>query len=131
MGTSIEITTDYLGISLLAFVPGLIGLAISIYMWLKIPKTTTTTVFLIFVISCSVWQISEGLFRLSGNEAMAFFWNRAISISIIPITVTGLHFALLFAGNKRVLKSRIFYLLVYLPGIVFLLHLCLTFMPGR
>ncbi|MBI3136646.1 MAG: histidine kinase [Bacteroidetes bacterium] len=119
MNTSFEITTDYIGISLLAFIPGVIGLAISIYMWLKIPRTTTTTVFLVFVISCSVWQISEGFFRLSGNEATAIFWNRCISLSIIPCTAAGLHFSVLFSGNKRVLKSRLFYLFIYLPAVVF------------
>lgn len=116
---SFEIATNYLEVSFLAFVPGIIGVAISIYVWLKIPRTGTTLMFLVFVILCSIWQISEGFLRLAKDFETAFFWNRLMSLAITPALAAGLHFALLFVNHKKFLKSKLFFTLLYFPVILF------------
>lgn len=120
MNLTVEMTINQIGTSALAFVPGLISLLIAAYVWLKIPRNLTSLMFLIFVIFCLFWQISEGFLRLAADSGIAFFWNRCVSLSIIPAAVAGLHFALLFSQEKKIVRSKIFATLVYVPAIYFL-----------
>lgn len=120
MDMSNEITLTQIGTSALAFVPGLISCIMVVYVWLNIPRNLTTRLFLIFVMSCSFWQISEGFLRLAIDQESASFWNRCISLSIISAAVSGLHFSLLFSRNKTILQSKSFAILTYAPTIFFL-----------
>jgi PAS domain S-box-containing protein len=126
-----EISPEYLAIALIAFIPGVLGIAMSVFMWLRITQTRTTLMFLTFLVSCSLWQISEGFLRLSANAATATFWTHCINLVIIPAVVAGLHFVLLFAGHKKILWSKLFFLLVYLPAIYFAGGLALNLFPSN
>lgn len=59
---------------LLTLVPAIINLGIAIYVFSFSIKKRTTTYFSIFVLLLGIWQIEEGLMRMSINKDGAESW---------------------------------------------------------
>lgn len=116
-----DFSQDHLPSALLAFIPGVINLAILSYGIFRLPRTRLTTVFNLFVLVLICWQLADTAYRLSATEEVAGVWDKVFCIGYMAVGPLALHFALHVAGPARIADSRLALSLLYLPYVFFTL----------
>ncbi len=114
---------------LVAFIPALINLCVIVYIILRLPKNRIVNLFGLFVLSLTLWQISDVLSRLSITEKTADLWENILSPSWIFVGAICLNFTLLYIGEFRIAYSRALYFILYMPAIVFVELYMVNFYP--
>ncbi len=106
---------------LIAFLPALINLGIVGYILLKLPENRLTNLFALFTFALACWQINDSIARIA-NTAKAFEnWDTIFCAAWIFVGPLCLHFALVYSSLLKKSLSRPAILLLYVPGIVFML----------
>jgi PAS domain S-box-containing protein len=118
---------------LLALVPACLNVAIFFFIVFRLPKSKVSYTFAAFVIALGIWQLNDMLMRLSASEQTALSWNYVLSLGPLFIAPTGLHFALLFTGRKKIAESYGTLFALYFPVLVFisLIRIGLNEVPMR
>ncbi|NQY67907.1 MAG: PAS domain S-box protein, partial [Flavobacteriales bacterium] len=104
---------------LLALIPGILNMGISIFALRTLPKNSTTVLFACLVLSMTIWQISDTMVRLSANYITAKFWLDMLFFGVLFIGPFSVHFALLYSGNKKITHSFLMMTGLYLPSLFF------------
>jgi PAS domain S-box-containing protein len=112
------VITSNIDFALLAFVPALFNVAIIFYILLKLPKGRTTDVFICFVFALTLWQVADGLLRITPTSDIARFWDSIFSIGWLAMAPLAFHFACRYAGLKK-LYSRLAMFFIYGPFVIF------------
>src|SRR5438093_7308204 len=109
---------------LLSFLPALITLAAMIYTWLKFPPYKINKIYLLFLLSIFTWQLNDSFGRMSHSEETARGWDRLLSLGWMMQFPTGIHWALLLIGEKKLSESSWFLILIYFLAFFFSILLC-------
>lgn len=108
-----------LNIIALSFVPAIVNLIILTYTALYSPKTRVNIFFSSFVFALVVWQILEGLMRLTKNIESVSDWHRLSEISVLFVIFFGNLFVFRFTGFYKKLPNKIIFVLFVLPVVIF------------
>lgn len=103
-----------------SLIVGVFTLTLAICVRRRFPKNAVTRNYLWFISGCFLWQLCDGLMRLTGNTELVSVFNHAIAIVLSPMLVFGLVFALMLSGNKKMVQSWYFSIGVLLPMAIFL-----------
>ena len=117
--------TIFTSISLAAFV---IAVTLGSYVLARNPRERLNQIFFAFSISGAYWAFTEFCFRQADTLPLAMFWIQ-VSAFWVFTPAFELHFMLLFVEKKRWLESRLTYVLIYGPAVLFALALLLSFQP--
>lgn len=120
-----HLISDYIGVSLLAILPGLLSLGIFLWVTLGIKPSTESRLLSAFVLSNSIWQLNEGLMRLTPDLELANRFHDVSVMGLIGTCAFGVHFILCFTQNYRVADSILFKLTNYVFNIFFIILLYL------
>lgn len=103
--------------SMLSLVASLVSLFMGGVVLLRNPRASLNRVFCLLCLSISYWAFIEFRLRLASDFAaadsliqMLFIWPWTSAFA--------LHFALIFTGQKKILASKLVYLLVYGPALL-------------
>lgn len=88
---------------------GITSLGISLFVFLKGPKTKTNRIWTILTISIAIYGFGAYMVSLSKDVQSAFFWWQAAYLGIIMIPVLFMHFVCSFLDIKRPLLLKIIY----------------------
>ncbi|MBK7129899.1 MAG: histidine kinase [Crocinitomicaceae bacterium] len=99
---------------------GVFSLALAVYVRNRFPNSAITRNYLWFISGCFIWQVCDGLMRLSSNTEFVFIFNHAVAIVLAPMLIFGLVFALMLSGNKKMVQSWYFRIGALLPMTIFL-----------
>jgi PAS domain S-box-containing protein len=95
--------------------------AISILLGLSVyslnRKATANRLFMIVMLTNAYWAFCLFMIAQSPNAAEAFFWGKVLSFWPL-LNAFMLHFALSFTESE-ILKNRLFYIVLYLPALLF------------
>jgi len=106
------------GVMLLYWLPALLNIVISIYVSLWFKKTRMNGFFSIFVLLLGIWQICEGLMKVSKTAKAAEEWNDIAGILLLFSIPFGILFILRFTGWHKKIKSNLVLLFLFLPGLI-------------
>ncbi len=112
-----------LNIITLSFIPAIINLIILIYTVLNSPKTRVNIFFSSFVLSLAIWQMVEGLMRVSISGEAASQWHRLAEISVLFVIFFGNLFVFRFTGFYRKISNKVIFVFFVLPMIIFFIAL--------
>lgn len=104
---------------------GLFNLILGIYILRKGPKRALNRVFSLFAFAFAIWGISEFGHRFVDSPEAAYIWMRGGGIGWCFMASLFLHFILIFTKRDAILGSKLTYVFLYLPPVVFL-YLFLT-----
>jgi PAS domain S-box-containing protein len=88
------------------------------YILLKDVRNPLNRVFAAFCAVAGAWGFVEFMYRQAATPAVAEFWLKVYAFVWPNVTPVTLHFALIFTGQTKWLKSRFTYVLIYLPSIL-------------
>lgn len=108
-------------IVLLTIVSVAINIFIFIYVSLFLSKTRVKGYFSFFVFSLGLWQLTEGLVKLSVTAAAADQWNRITLIFVLINVVFGFLFAITFTKVEKYISWNIIFLTLILPLLFFII----------
>ncbi len=108
-----------LNIIVLSFVPAIVNLIILTYTALYSPKTRVNIFFSCFVLALAIWQIVEGLMRVSKVEEVAAQWHRLSEISVLFVIFFGNLFVFRLTGFYKKIANKIIFAFFVLPVIFF------------
>ncbi len=103
---------------LLAFIPACINLGILFYLLWFMPKGKLTNIFSILLLTVLALQLEHSIVRLNVSVEIASYVNKVFSLGWLAMGPIALHFAVIFSGYK-ISNSRIFYILLYGPLVIF------------
>jgi PAS domain-containing protein len=103
---------------LLAFIPACINIGIFFYLLLFMPKGKLTNIFSLLLLAVLALQLEDSILRLNISVELARYVDKILSLGWLAIGVLALHFSMIFSGYK-ISNSRIFYITLYGPLIVF------------
>jgi len=106
---------------LLAFIPLLINLGVFTYVFLRLPRSGTNSIFIVFIIQLCIWQAIDSVVRLCQTEEQVSIWYNMLSPFINLVTPLSLHFALAFSENRKLLKKPLVHFLIYAPALFFII----------
>jgi hypothetical protein len=109
---------------LLSFIPAIITLCIIIHIYSKFPSYKRNKVYLLFLFSMFVYQINDSMSRMSLSEETARSWDRLLVISWSMLVPSGLHWALLLVGRRKLANTEWFLILLYFSSFFFAIPLC-------
>ncbi len=75
--------------------------------------------FLLLCASLAYWAFTEFMYRQADTPSSAFLWMNASSLWYFSIAFL-IHFTLLFTEKTKIVKNKLFYLLIYAPALLFL-----------
>lgn len=102
----------------IAFVPSLLNLSIVVYILYRLPKNTTTRIFMFFVMALFFWQMSDLTIRICETEASARFWDKFYCASWMMVGPLALSFSAHHTQNG-ILTSRAGFILLFVPFVFF------------
>ncbi|MEW6468794.1 MAG: PAS domain S-box protein [Bacteroidota bacterium] len=114
-----DLTFDHPAEVLLALIPALLNAGILAYAFFFLPRNRISYTFALFVLSLTVWQLSDALVRMSGSAESAAAWTRLLMLGALLIAPAGLHFTLLFTGKNKTADSLPVLFLIYFPAFLF------------
>lgn len=119
--SSIFIYTIYTrwDVLLLSFLPALINFLILIYSAYKLKKTRVNVYFSLFVFILAIWQIAEGMMRLSQTVSEAIQWYKVSSIFILLVILFGNLFVFRFTELYKKISNTILFIFYVLPIVIF------------
>ncbi len=123
VGNLLELDFNRGEIILLFLIPACINLGIFIYASFVLPGNRTNFAFSIFVLLLALWQVADGLVRLSQTAEVAQEWFRmawAFSLFAIPFAIL---FILYNSPNKWKVSTRDIFMTQFFPSIVFMIML--------
>lgn len=97
-----------------------INLFIFIYVSLFLSRTRERGRFSFFVFSLGMWQLTEGLIKLSITAEAAEQWNRIALIFVLINVLFGFLFSITFTKFEKYFSWNIIFLVLYLPIIFFI-----------
>ncbi len=103
---------------LAAFIPACINIAILVYILRFMPRGKLIQIFSFLILSLLALQLEHSLVRLNVSEPFVRFVNQVFSMGWLAMGCLILHFAVVFTENK-LMHSRLFYILLYGPYVVF------------
>jgi PAS domain S-box-containing protein len=106
-------------IVLLSIVPAFINIFIFFYAFLILERTKIATYFSVFVLFVGLWQMTDGLMKMSIEKETALEWNKIANILLLFVIPVGIQFILLYAGWLDQKSRRLIAILLYLPTIIF------------
>ncbi|MCX5998433.1 MAG: hypothetical protein NTU41_02280, partial [Chloroflexi bacterium] len=93
-----------------------VSIIVACVVYSKNPKGAVNRVFAFFALWAAWGSFTEFGYRQAYDVETAVLWMRA---SLWPVTLAaGLHFALVFAGQRRLLQNTWTYVALYLPALV-------------
>ena len=104
---------------LLSIVPALINFGIASSVFFSADKNRTTTYFSFFVFLLGIWQMTEGLMRMSENILGAQDWYRISGIFVVFVISFGVEFIIRFTKQFSKFSDGLKLLLLLLPAIIF------------
>jgi len=110
-------------ILLLFLLPSLVSLTIYLYACLKFKASRTNLFFSFFVLLLSVWQLAEGLVKISSSLKQASEWHHVSEIAILFIIPIGIQFLVHFTDLRKAINNHFLFLLLYFPVIIFLVFM--------
>ena len=105
---------------LFAFIPALFSFGLVAYIQIVLPRNRLVDVFTALTFCCGLWQLSDSAARISGNVAMADFWDTLLSVGWIFVGAVCLHFALLYSKVFPEGLPLWICVVLYFPSFVFL-----------
>lgn len=115
----LNLNFNHWGIFLLSIIPALINVGIFIYAVFFLPQNKINKSFSLFVLLLGIAQTIDGLMRMSISAETAMVWCRMSTAPFLFAISFGLLFTLRFTGwNKKIGESK-FFVLLFLPPILF------------
>ena len=106
----------------LASLPTLIALILNFYLLLLILtqeyRKRVSNLFTVLICLFMVWDIFEFALRNSSSDSAALIFGKITWLGVVFIAPVYLNFALVFPKEKRVLRKKWIYLVIYLPAII-------------
>lgn len=121
-----QVVWDYVGVSLLAILPGLLSLGIFLWIIFGIKSSPESRILAVFVLANSVWQLNEGLMRLTDDPVIAYRFYRVSVMGILATTAFGLHFIMYFTQKEHIANAKWFKIVNYSGSIFFVITIYLT-----
>ncbi len=114
-----EFTTGNINAFYFAFIPGLTGLGLVIYILISFPRNRLVNVFGLLTLSGSIWQFSDSIARICATEALADFWDGVFCIGWLFIGPLSIHFSLLYSKAVKSNMATLLLGLIYVPAFGF------------
>ncbi len=90
------------------------------FIYLRDTRKPLNRIFMALCVSLAFWSFTEFVYRQADNFATADFWLKLNSlVYIIPPLL--LHFVLIFTEESKAFKSRLVYLFMYTPALMFII----------
>lgn len=105
--------------ALLSLLAVLTNLAFLIFVLLKNPHSETNRAWSLAILCLLVWGSGQFIMRITSEYATAEIVQKISGVGFCLLPSPFLHFAVAFTGQKRWLRQRWFYLVLYAPGIIF------------
>ena len=121
-----ELSLDHWGLTLLTLVPVLINFGIVAWVTLTLPQSKTNGSFSVFVFILGLWQLADGLIRLSTTEDAARHWSKISESIILFVTPLAILFGLRFAKWHKKMNPTILFLGSFLVPILLLVGILLN-----
>lgn len=112
-------------IALLALIPALINLGLFIYAFYFLKNNKLVSVFSFMVLTCFIWQLSDGLTRIIDDIELLTRIYRILFFGVLFLLPTSVHFSLLYTNWLKKNKPSFFLTGLYLPSTIF--YLCNLF----
>src|SRR4051812_16770969 len=109
---------------LLSFIPSLITLILIIHIHSNFPSYKMNRVYILFLTSMFVYQINDSIVRLSLTEETARSWDKLLVIGWTILVPSGLHWAMLLTGNRKLGNNPRFIVPLYLSAFFFSIPVC-------
>ncbi|MCX6296306.1 MAG: PAS domain S-box protein, partial [Bacteroidetes bacterium] len=103
----------------LSLIPATINLFIFIYVSLFIKRTRVTGYFAIFVFTLMLWQLTEGVLKLSSTAVAAEFWYSIVQKALSLVVIFGILFSLFFTKLDKKISWNILFSIVVFPAMFF------------
>jgi PAS domain S-box-containing protein len=104
----------------MAFIPGMINLAVLIYIVVSLPQNKLTNVFALFSLTLFCWQMNDAIGRICTTAQSADTWDSIFAFAWSFMAPLGLHFSLLYSKKIKEGHSRMLLILIYLPAFLFM-----------
>jgi signal transduction histidine kinase len=104
---------------LAAFIPGLINMALVVYIILSLPKNRMINVFILCTFCAAMWQINDALARISATAKVADIWDCITSAGWIMAAPLFFHFSVLYSKIIKDETSRWLWAAIYIPSFIF------------
>jgi len=90
------------------------------FIFLRDTRKPLNRVFILLCLSLALWSFAEFGYRQADNLETAYFWLKLSDLSFIVAPVL-LHFVLVFTQERKLLRNKLTYLLLYAPALVVIL----------
>jgi PAS domain S-box-containing protein len=107
-------------IILLFLLPAFLNLLIYCYVTFRFRKNKLNTLFLLFILTIAIWQVAEGMVKMSISLERAQAWHKVSEIAIIFAIAFGVLFFSRFTEWNFAKGNLFSALFIYLPIVVFL-----------
>ncbi len=97
-----------------------IYMCMGFYAWFIDKKSPINRLFLFTCLSFFIWSFAYGFFYLAPTKQEAWLWFRISSLGWISFSSLILHFFLLMTNRKKILRSPLLYLWLYILPLLFI-----------
>lgn len=108
------------------FIVTIIYFTLGIYVIRKDNKSPKNRLFFIISILLSLWALSFGLSLAANSSETALSLRRIGAVGYLSFYSLFLHFTLILAENKSILKSKLLLILLYLPAALMIYNFSLS-----
>jgi len=106
--------------AMLSLIPGVSSFFLGIYVLHKNRREMQNIVFALFAFSLAIWGIFEAGHRSANNPVMAYLCIRITGVGWCYMASFWVHFLLIFSRREKYLKSKLTYIILYVPPSVIL-----------
>jgi PAS domain S-box-containing protein len=118
--TLLNLDPSQIKVALISLIPAMVNVAIFVYIFFFLPRSKTNTSFAVFVFLAGMWQMCEGLMKMSETAETALAWHRVAELFIICLTPSGIFFVLFFSQWMKKVSFNLLFTLLFLPGLSFI-----------
>jgi PAS domain S-box-containing protein len=106
-------------IAYISLISSIICLGLAFFVYYSNTKSKENIIFSIFLILLSIWTFAEFMYIRAPSADVAARWIQLVSLIWTYVIAILFHFVLIYTQQKRILRKKITYVLIYLPAVIF------------
>ena len=105
--------------ALLSLFSSIVVFSLGGFIFLRNTQRTLNRIFMLLCLSLALWSFTEFAYRQTDSLDIAYFWLR-VNAFVYLVPPLSLHFMLVFTEESKQFGSRLAYLFMYAPAVMFI-----------